>query len=254
MKTIAIANNKGGCGKTATTYCLGKLLAEMGISTLLVDLDPQANLTEALLLADNPAKTIADVLGGAAPESGLDGAIWPVAGPNVLWLCPSEFQLANTALGLLNDAVKGRTALRRALRLAPAYIQCVLIDCPPEAGILLANALFAADGVILPAEAEEAAFAGVRRVVEMADFIRSDRESETPAVLGMIATRIDSRTTRHQDGIEQMEASSIPLLGVVRERNGASRERDLLNEYRPIANGLAAWIMGVGDARPTEDE
>lgn len=254
MKTIAIANNKGGCGKTATTYYLGKLLAEMGISTLLVDLDPQANLTEALLLADNPAKTIADVLGGAAPESGLDSAIWPVAGPHPLWLCPSEFQLANTALGLLNDAVKGRTALRRALRLAPAYIQCVLVDCPPEAGILLANALFAADGVILPAEPEEAAFAGVRRVFEMANYIRSDSESDRPVVLGTIATRLDRRTTRHQDGIEQMERSSAPLLGVVRERNGANRESELLNEYRPIAEQLALWIREGSYARSAQNE
>lgn len=255
MKTIAIANNKGGCGKTASTHYLGRLLAEMGLHTLLIDLDPQGNLTESFMPVNQAATTIADVLGGAGPGVSIVDAVEVAQLSDPLWLCPSEFQLANVAFGLLNDAVKGRTALRRALRDVPSHVDICLIDCPPEAGILLVNALLAADGVICPAEPEAAALEGVKRVAEMVDLIRSEYEREWPVMLGTIATRIDSRTNRHQDGVETMESSTlVSLLGCVPERNGENRERALLEFYCPIAGWIYRWAKEGCRARPAEDE
>lgn len=243
MKTIAIANNKGGCGKTATSFYLGKLLADAGIRTLLIDLDPQANLTDQLFIG--ASITIADVLGGAPGSGDIRHAMAPVDRDAYLWLSPGEFQLANVALGLLNDAVRGRTALRRALRSTPNDIDLVLIDCPPEAGILLVNALLAADGVICPAEPEPAALDGVRRVAEMVAIIREEYDSDRPRVLGTVATRVDSRTNRHQDGIDAMKESGFaPLLGWVPERNGGSRHDELMFHYAPIAEQLVEWLKG----------
>ena len=234
MKTIAIANNKGGCAKTTSSYYLGHLLAAAGLRTLLIDLDSQANLTERLLYAPS-TYTIADVLGGAAKTVKLLDAVCLVT--KTLFVCPSESQLANVALGLLNDPIRGRTALRRALQnTADDEFDIVLVDCPPEAGILLVNALLAADYVICPAEPEPDALAGIKRVCEMVDFIRQDDERETPRVLGTVATRVDNRTNRHQDGIDLMHRSKMaPLLAVIPERNGEGRDRDLMLAYRKVA-------------------
>lgn len=260
MKTIAIANNKGGCAKTTTTAHLGELLASMGVRTLLIDLDPQANLTERWTF-NRPEFTIADVLGGAADPAGtLNDAVTMLRSPEgttlhfgpegtTLHLVPSEFNLANVAFGLLNDAVRGRTALRRELRNVAGGYDVALIDCPPEAGILLVNALFAADGVLLPAEPELDALSGVRRVVEMVDQIRTEYETTKPVVLGTLATRVDKRTNRHQDGIELMEASKLTQLwGIIPERNGATRDQDLNLAYRPVATRLERWLRGETDA------
>lgn len=257
MKILAIANNKGGCGKTATSLYLGRLLADAGLRTLLIDLDPQANLTQQSGVMVGKA-TIADVLSGAPGAPTIrDALIYvdcekPAHAQSPFYLCPSEFQLANVSLGLLNDAVRGRTALRRALREIKAGFDIVIIDCPPEAGILLANALLAADGVICPAEPEQAAIDGVRRVVQVVDHIRTEYERDHPEVLGVVATRVHALAGRHREGIGIMESSILaPLLGCIPERNGASRESDLREAYRPIAERVALWARGeMRDAGP----
>jgi len=250
MKTIAIANNKGGCGKTTTTEHLGELLAGRGMRTLLVDLDPQANLSQRFrFTAGQPNFTIADALGGAAePTVQLNEVVGHVGSAvdyTPLYLAQSEFHLANVAFGLLNDAVRGRTALRRALRCVAARYDLALIDCPPEAGILLVNALFAADAVLLPAEPEADALAGSRRVIEMVTHIRMEYETRKPVVLGTLAIRVDKRTNRHQGGLAAMAAvPGVPLWGIIPERNGELRDRELRLAYHPAATRLYAWLQG----------
>lgn len=244
MKTIAIANNKGGCAKTTTAYNLGLALAAQGLVTLLVDLDPQANLTERFYNQGyGLGNTVADVLGAAMP---IEKAIYAAASDRDLHLLPSEFQLANVAFGLLNDAVLGRTALRRALAPLTGHYDLVIVDCPPEAGILLVNALLAADGVICPAEPEEAAMMGIKRVVELVDVIRKEYERNTPSLLGSVATRVDQRANRHLDGLVTMsKAQRAPLLATIPERNGANRDRNLQDAYAPVAAYVLEW-MGKG--------
>jgi len=248
MKTIAICNHKGGTAKTTSVYHIGRLLAEAGLRTLLIDLDPQANLSFRFDYESD--YTVADVLGGALdPRVTLAETVAVVhEGGRIverLDLCPSEMQLANTAVGLLNDAVRGRTALRRALaEVRTAYDFC-LLDCPPEAGIMLVNALLAADGVLCPAEPEADALLGVRRVAEIVDHIRREFERETPVVLGTIATKVDLRTNRHREGLKTMQASLLaPLRAVVPERNGDQRDGLLRTAYQAVADYLIAWGEG----------
>lgn len=246
MKIVAICNHKGGSAKTTSTYYLGHLLAEAGLRTLLVDLDPQANLSFRFDYVSE--YTVADALGGAIePRVTLEEAISVVNrnGRTVvgLDLCPSEMQLANTAVGLLNDAVRGRTALRRALASVKADYDICLIDCPPEAGIMLVNALLAADGVLCPAEPETDALAGVKRVADIVDHIRREFERETPMMLGTIATRVDYRTNRHRDGLDVMKSSAlVPLRGIVRESNGEQRDENLRMSYGGVAMFLRDWV------------
>jgi chromosome partitioning protein len=246
MKIVAICNHKGGSAKTTSTYYLGQLLAEAELRTLLVDLDPQANLSARF---DYGCEyTVADALGGAIePRVMMADTIASVYrnGRTVagLHLCPSEMPLANTAVGLLNDAVRGRTALRRALASVKADYDICLIDCPPEAGIMLVNALLAADGVICPAEPETDALAGIKRVAEIVDHIRREFERETPVMLGTIATHVDLRTNRHRDGLDVMKSSAlVPLRGIVRESNGEQRDDNLRMSYAQVSIFLRDWV------------
>lgn len=239
MKVLSIANFKDGCGKTTSAYHLGKLMAGHRVNTLLIDLDPQHNLTERFPI-EHAVPTVADVLEGA---TGIADAAVGVRMDQSLRIVTSEFKLANVALGLLSDVVKGRTALRRALRAINGQYDLVIIDCPPEAGILLANALLASDGVLLPAEPERDALAGVKAVIGMTTAIREEFERDTPTVLGTIATRVDSRTNRHADGLAIMEASALaPLWGQIPERNGQFRDQELTLAYAPIAERLLQWL------------
>ena len=242
MKTLAVCNHKGGSAKTTSAYYLGVLLAEAGLGTLLVDLDAQANLSGRFEYATE--YTVADALGGAMePRVTLREVIVPVSAHTPLYLAPSELQLANTAVGLLNDAVRGRTALKRALASVNGQFDICLIDCPPEAGIMLVNALLAADGVLCPAEPEADALAGVKRVVEIVDHIRREFERETPVVLGTLATRVDLRTNRHRDGLELMKRSLLaPLRAIIPEANGEARDERLRFAYGPVVVRLQEWL------------
>ncbi len=251
MKILMIANFKGGCGKTTTAYHLGRLMAGHRHRTLLVDLDPQANLTGRFSL---PVwtRTIGDVLGGAtAARCRLNEAIYAAVTGHYLDLVASSDELANVALGLLHDVIVGRMALRRSLRQVEKSYDLAIIDCPPEAGILLANALFASDGILLTAEPEEDALAGAAKVIEMAAAVREDRERSTPAVLGLVAARVDLRTTRHQAGLAYMQNNPqlAPFLGIVPERNGQLRDQELTLAYQPVAEYVETWLKGGGNAQ-----
>lgn len=239
MKVLSIANFKGGCGKTTSAYYLAKLMSLRRVKTLVIDLDPQHNLTD-MFTPNSVGATIADVLGGLAPAVPIERAIHPLG--QMLTLVPSEDTLANVALGLLSDVVKGRSALRRALRQVDNWYGLVLIDCPPEAGILLANALIASDGVLLPAEPEPPAIAGIRAVADMVGLLRDELERDTPTILGTIATRIDQRTTRHAAGLKQMRSLPAPLWGEIPERNGQLRDQELRLAYEPVTDRIYEWL------------
>lgn len=250
MKTLAIANHKGGSGKTTSTYYLGILLAEIGLRTLLIDLDAQANLTGRFVdEIGETSLTIADALGGAVePKVTLREVVVPVGAKVPLFLAPSELQLANTAVGLLNDAVRGRTALRRAMASVREQFDICLIDCPPEASILLVNALLTADCVLCPAEPEVDALTGVKRICEIVDQIRTEFDRETPVVMGTVATSVDARTNRHRDGLEIMKRSTLaPLRAIVPQSNGEQRDKQLRYSYELLAVRLQKWIEGESD-------
>lgn len=248
MKVLAICNNKGGCGKTTSAYHLGRLLAGRHYRVLLVDLDPQANLSGRFVPEGTAVpwdNTIDAVLGGAAAaKCSLAETVIEVGCDGLLHLAPSSDELANVALGLLHDVIVGRMALRRALRTVADQYDLVIVDCPPEAGILLANALMAADGLLLVAEPEADALAGMVRVAKMAATVREDRERDTPATLGMVATMADVRTNLHQAGLYLMEkrADIAPLWGIIPNRSGETRDHELAVAYAAVAEKVEGWL------------
>ena len=147
MKIVAIANQKGGVGKTTTAVNLGCALAERGLRILLIDLDPQANATSALGMQEIETDSIYEsLLGGAS----VTEKILPTRVER-LFLVPSDLDLAGAEVEIacMNDHLT-RLAKTLSILRADQTFDLVLIDCPPSLGILMTNALAAADEILTP--------------------------------------------------------------------------------------------------------
>ena len=148
MYTLAIANHKGGVGKTTTAANLGAALAERGRSVLLVDMDPQGSLSAALGVEPIPGRSMADVLGGAQPGAVPLRQIIERVGER-LHIAPASLELAVSELGLTSRMGR-ESVLKKALRGVSDGYDLALIDCPPSLGLLTINGLTAADAIIAP--------------------------------------------------------------------------------------------------------
>ena len=184
-RTFAIANQKGGVGKTTTAINLAACLAEAGERALVVDLDPQANATSGLGERANGSSSI-DLLDGAP----LHELARPTRFAN-LDLVPAKPDLAGTAAELARRS-DGERYLAEALAADGDYT-FVFVDCPPSLGPLTVNALAAADRVLVPLQAEYYALEGLAQLTRSVDLIRA-RLNPSLAIAGVILTMVDRRT------------------------------------------------------------
>jgi chromosome partitioning protein len=200
-RIIAVANQKGGVGKTTTAVNLSACLAESGIATLLIDLDPQCNATSGLgLKAESPRRSIYGVLGG---QSGVAEATVPTAIPN-LSLLPACADLAG-AMVELADAENKEFVLQYALHGHLEQYDFVFIDCPPSLGVLTVNALTAAGEVLVPVQAEYFALEGLAGLLETVDLVR-ERVNPDLRLLGVLVTMLDGRTRLGREVAAEVKA------------------------------------------------
>ncbi len=197
MPTLAIANQKGGVGKTTTVINLGAYLGALGARVLLIDCDPQANTTSGLGLRPDGGG-LYDVLAVGDP---LVDAIVSTGTPGVD-LLPATPDLAAAEVELLDtDAPDG--LLRAALEPALDRYDFVLLDCPPSLGVLTLNALVAADAVLVPVQCEYLALEGLARLMNTLDRIRATANPRL-RIFGLVMTMYDGRTTLSQQVAEEV--------------------------------------------------
>ncbi len=192
MRTIAIVNQKGGCGKTTTSINLAACLARLGQKTLLVDLDPQGHCAVGLAVPDDQIeRTIYDCL--IEPTDGTQSRV-----SEVVWQIASDFDLcpSNVRLAAFEQVFSGRAGradrLKMALESVQSNYQWCIIDCPPSVGLLSFNALKACDQVVVPVETGFFSLHGLSRMMEALEELKE--QCGTDLQIRVLPTLYDTRT------------------------------------------------------------
>jgi len=240
-RVIAIANQKGGVGKTTTALNLGAALAELGRRTLLVDMDPQSALSAALGVDSyNLKQTIYDVL--MNPELPIQEVIRPVR-PN-LDVAPSNIDLAAAEVELIS-AIGREYILKEALDPIRDQYDYILIDAPPSLGLLTINTLTAADEVIIPLQCEFLALRGMRSLLESIGKIKA-KVNPNLEIRGILGTMYNSRTLHSQEVMEEIRSLfgdkvfDVVVKSSIRFAEAPVVHQSIL-EYEPNHEGAKAY-------------
>jgi chromosome partitioning protein len=191
MKIVAIANQKGGVGKTTTAVNLGVALAEKKLRILLIDLDPQANATSALGMQEVEGESIYESLLGGVP---IADKILPTRLDN-MFIIPADLDLAGAEVEIARMP-EHLTRLSRTLSTfrSDETFDLVFLDCPPSLGILMTNALAAADEILTPIQCEYFALEGLVKIVRVVEQVRDSGANDQVEIGGIVMTMFDSRT------------------------------------------------------------
>ena len=200
---IAVANQKGGVGKTTTSINLAASLASQGQRVLLLDLDPQANATSGLGMEKREGGSVYEALVGDAL---LTDQIVSTACPN-LSIIPGEVNLCGAEIDLprMEDCLHRLQGALHSVRMANVY-DIIVIDCPPSLGSLTLNAFIAADSLIVPIQCEYYALEGISMVQRLINQVRESGDNPGLHVLGIVMTMYDGRTRLSQQVLDEVRA------------------------------------------------
>ena len=239
MKTIAILNHKGGTGKTTSTSNIGAGLARLNKKTLLIDIDPQANLTEGLGFRDTDVSIY-----NAIRDDKYKTPLPIIELSEYLHLIPSSLDLLGAELELVSRS-KRESILEKLLEGVKGNYDYIIIDCPPSLSMLTINAMTTADSVLVPIQCEYYALEGLSQLIHTVELVK-ERLNPVLEIEGVVFTMYDARTNLSLQVVENVKENlQQNIYKTIIPRNIRLAEAPSygmpINLYDPKSTGASAY-------------